>query len=478
MANAMEKKSVRDWSDRLNPVFIKEMRQYFHNRGILAVMGVLLLVQLLMLVVMQLQVAGSRNEYFGSGAVMFGMVATGMALAAFLVSAVGSVLRFTAERRDRELDFSRITTLSPNRIIWGKLLGALVMTIFIYALCLPFIVIAYFLRGIAMSEMLLVALAILPPVLIASQAGILIGCAGRRWLIGVYFGGMFLLGLFFLGFFGFLAASHAVSGTSSFGGMVLFWCTFCLFPFGLFYALSVAALSSRYANRMLPVRLFLVAALLLTPLFGLAVAWLSDGRIDPLPAALCAFGVGGAMIAGICATLAAFERLDPGRRVRRSWPRNRVGKFVWFLFSSGAWGGIALSWLVVLATGVVAALLFTIVPDGGRTGIAVLCWGAVACYFLFYAQLAVWASAHWKILPGWCFWIFGVILFVFVPLLFCGLLAMVTEMEVEILLVTTPFCLALVKPGSELVMAVFGPFFALASLALAASSYRKGENKP
>ena len=55
---------------------------------------------------------------------------------------------------------------------------------------------------------------------------------------------------------------------------------------------------------------------------------------------------------------------------------------------------------------------------------------------------------------------------------------MVTEMEVEILLVTTPFCLALVKPGSELVMAVFGPFFALASLALAASSYRKGENKP
>ena len=62
MANAMEKKSVRDWSDRLNPVFIKEMRQYFHNRGILAVMGVLLLVQLLMLVVMQLQVAGSRTS--------------------------------------------------------------------------------------------------------------------------------------------------------------------------------------------------------------------------------------------------------------------------------------------------------------------------------------------------------------------------------------------------------------------------------
>ena len=470
MADAMNKKVRRDWSDWLNPVFVKEMRQYFHNRGIVAIMGVLLIGQLLFLVVMQLQTAERRSEYSGSGAVMFGMVAAGMALAAFLVSAVGTLVRFTAERRDRELDFSRITTLSPNRIVWGKLCGALVMTIFIYALCLPFIVIAYFLRGIAMSDMLFVALEILPPILIASLAGILTGCAGKRWLAGVYLLGLFGFGLFCLGFFGFLAASHA-AGTSLNIGIVLFWCTFCLFPFGLLYALCVAALSSRQANRMLPVRLFLVAALLLTPLFGLAIAWLSDGRIDPLPAALFAFGIGGAFIAGICATLAAFERHDPGRRVRRSWPRNRVGKFAFFLVSSGAWGGLALAWLIVLAMGVVAALLFAIMPDGGRTGIAVLCWGAVSCYFLFYAQLGVWAGAHWKILPGWCYWLFSVVLFVFLPLLFCGLAAMVVDVNVEFLLITTPFCLVNIQPGNEMAMAVFGYLFAFATLALAVSSH-------
>ena len=467
MANAAEKTVRRDWSDWFNPVFIKEMRQYFHNRAILAVMGVLLLVQLLLLVMIQLLSAEEEaNEIFGSGAFMFGMVTAGMALAAFLVNAVGSMLRFTEERRDRELDFSRTTMLSANRIILGKLSGAFVMTVFIYALCLPFIVIAYFLRGIAMPTMLVTVLATLPPLLIAMQAGILVGCAGKRWLIGIYFLLMFLLGIDALVLFGFLVSSLSFSD-SHYWLSVLLWYTLCFFPFGLLYALSVAALSSRQANRMLPVRIFLAVTLGAALLAGLAVAWMSDGRIDPLPGALFAFEAGGAFVAAICATLAAFERLDPGRRVRRSWPRNRAGRFVYFLFSSGAWGGIGLSWLIVLAMGAVSALLFVISSDGGRNGTAALCWCAVACYFLFYAQIGISASSFWTTQPGWCFWMFTVILFVFLPLFLCGLVARVTDVSVEFLLITTPFCLVDVSPGNELLMALFGPSFALASLVLA-----------
>ena len=121
----MAKAVKREWSDWLNPVLVKEIRQYFHNFGILAVMGVLLVVQLMMLVVMQYQVSESRSAFSDSGAVMFGLVAGGMGLAAFLVCAFGAMLRFTGERRDRELDFSYITVITPNRIIWGKLLGSL-----------------------------------------------------------------------------------------------------------------------------------------------------------------------------------------------------------------------------------------------------------------------------------------------------------------------------------------------------------------
>lgn len=96
----MAKAVKREWSDWLNPVLVKEIRQYFHNFGILAVMGVLLVVQLMMLVVMQYQVSESRSAFSDSGAVMFGLVAGGMGLAAFLVCAFGAMLRFTGERRD------------------------------------------------------------------------------------------------------------------------------------------------------------------------------------------------------------------------------------------------------------------------------------------------------------------------------------------------------------------------------------------
>lgn len=463
MANAV--RTRRDWSDWLNPVLVKELRQYFHNYGILAVMGVMLVVQLLLLVVMQYQVSESKDEFIGSGAVMFGMVAAGMALAAFLVCAVGSLLRFTAERRDRELDFSFISTISPNRIIWGKLLGAFVMTVFVYALCLPFMVIAYFLRGIAMSDMLLAALAILPAVLIAAQLGILVGSAGKRWLIGAYFLGMSVFGIFCLVFFAAFSAMF-VSQSGSTAALVLLWYVVCAILLGLFYALSVAAVSSRQANRMLPVRIFLLCALAVMPLLGGGIAWMSDGRLGLVQGMLFTFVVGGAFIAGICATLAAFERHDPGERVRRGWPRNPAGRFACFLVSSGAWGGVALAMLIVLGMAGASAGLYTMDPDAGRAG---LLWCSVACYLLFYANIAVWASVHWKALPGWCFWAFGMILFVFVPLLFCGLVAVVSNVNLELLLITTPFCLVNYAPGGE-IMACFGPLFALFSLILAISA--------
>ena len=49
----------------------------------------------------------------------------------------------------------------------------------------------------------------------------------------------------------------------------------------------------------------------------------------------------------------------------------------------------------------------------------------------------------------------------------CGLVARRTDVSVEFLLITTPFCLVDVSPGNELLMALFGPSFALASLVLA-----------
>lgn len=313
----MAKAVKREWSDWLNPVLVKEIRQYFHNFGILAVMGVLLVVQLMMLVVMQYQVSESRSAFSDSGAVHVRTGRRQHGAGGVSVCAFGACCASRASGATGSSISPYITVITPNRIIWGKLLGSLVMIIFIYALCLPFMVIAYFLRGIAMGDMFLVALAMLPPLLVATQAGILVGSAGKRWLIGVFCLAIFFFGqpaaLFFAAFLWGL-----FRGTDSVGAIIFLWCVFCAILLGLLYALSVAAVSSRFSNRMLPVRLFLVGTFVCSPLIGLGVALAGDMTADIGKVMLVSLTAVGSTVAALCATLAAFERLDPGERVRRA----------------------------------------------------------------------------------------------------------------------------------------------------------------
>ena len=151
-------KEGRDLSDYLNPVLVKEIRQSFHNRFILFTMAGLLTGQMIALA--GVRYAWDASEMLNSPVGEFLLVPLVLLLGAciYCVCGLAGELRFTAERRDRELDFTAITTLSPFRILSGKLAGVLVMALFLISLCLPFLVISYFLRGIEMRAMLLTIL--------------------------------------------------------------------------------------------------------------------------------------------------------------------------------------------------------------------------------------------------------------------------------------------------------------------------------
>lgn len=454
----MAKTVKKDWSDRVNPVLVKEIRQHFHNFGILTVMGALLAAELVLLVAMQYQMAAVHSEFTGSGAVMFGFLAGGMTLAAFFVCSLGTLIRFTTERRSRELDFSFLTVLSPNRIVWGKLAGTLVMTVFIFSLCLPFMVIAYFLRGIGMLQMLLITLALLPLIGIASQFGILVGAAGQRWMISLFF----LASFFFaqpLGMALILLFTDAGGVHSPFGAMLL-WYGVSGIVLEVLYALSVAAVGSRFSNRMLPVRISLIAAVGLSPLIGLGVGVLAGSALLWKPV-LAGLAIAASGVAAFCGTLAAFERLDPGTRVLRRRPRNPVGHFAHFLVSSGAWGGVCLAFLLMLVAAAAAISLYLADPLFGATPCL---WTAGGCYYLFYADVAILAARRWKILPGWGWWTVTLVVFLVLPLLFGGLFSLIDKGHAAFYFATTPVCLIGFGSGGR-ALAWIGPLLAVVSLA-------------
>ncbi len=460
---------IGDWSDRLNPVLVKEVRQYFHNWVFIALMGVLLGGQLLMLIGFGVSIMESTMASFVTrGKEMYTASLAILGGCGVLFCGVGTLLRFAKERRDRELDFSCITTLTPLQIIGGKLAGAVVMMIFLYALCLPFMVIAYFLRGISMGDMLLFALLLFLPLLICTQLGMLIGSAGKGWLA------VFYVLLLFLGCWPILGMV-ALFQYSGFGNQEQMWLIVVsqvvgLLSFlGLLIVLTSAVIAAPASNRMLPVRTYLLLMLLLLPQWGWLALLIPGQSFDDVVAAVLIGWLGNALACVILiSTLAAFERFFAGVRVTRRLPGN-WRRWGMFLLSSGASGGIVLSWLILL--------LLMILPVAGywwecsffdhELHLVSLVLMAIAGYFIAYAELSIWLRLIFSKLPGWVSWLLVVATVMWLPLV-VGSMAMVASFSREaglfrMFLITTPFCLIGDLEPLPL-LAWFGPVFALVLL--------------
>ena len=154
---------VSSIGEHLNPVFIKEMRQYFQNRRMIIFMGVLLLAQFICTLFFSSAMAFNADDSSGVG--FFLLIIFAGAILSVIICAVGAEQRFAEERSDKELNYAMLTTLKPSSIIWGKFEGAFVMLLCIFSMLLPFLTAAYFMRGLSAAS-LLITLCLLPILLL------------------------------------------------------------------------------------------------------------------------------------------------------------------------------------------------------------------------------------------------------------------------------------------------------------------------
>ncbi len=392
----------RDWSDLLNPVLVKEIRQYFHNKMLHGLTWLLLGGQLVVLLMMQSII---RPNHVSSDAaiIMYIVTTVCIVLCGLLICGIMGETRFAAERADQEMDFTRITPLNPSRIILGKMIGALVMACYLYALCLPFMVTAYFLRGIEMGQMLLGAAIAFPIILLVAQLGLLFGAFGRKWTIWIYGATVFWL------LFSYLVGKTLVM---RFGGMAGSWALgfvfqilLALLVIGFLFASTVALINHPAANRMLAVRIYLVGILLAGPFFGLLVHWIArTGRWQEAffwGALTC-----GGMAISCCATLAAFERDRAGWRVTRHCPRSWWGRRGYFLLSSGWGGGILLAWVMLLIQGVSVFLMRNMVRSADPRIFAAIMMSAFSpVYYIAVAEAAILLHRRIPRLKNWQWWL-------------------------------------------------------------------------
>ena len=354
----------RQFSDRLNPVWVKEMRQMLNGWAFLGSIAALIIFGLLFSYLGANQIFDRNRDGICFIYLFFYWIA-------LLVPVLDSISRWYYERGQDCLTPEYTTSLSAFTILRGKLMAMLTasgiqfligLPVFLYLTPDDYRTADFFLVAVPsflMTSMLLFLVCLLP-----SRKKTVSGSLPGLVLIG-----LLIWGVEFFLFIGTIGGRHtklepAVSlyiGMLSFAAAVqfFFWCHACLLP--------------ARANRMLLPRIAgLILCLLLIP--AEKPSFFNPGIV------FCLYGTANILIA-------AFERFELTDRMRDRLPRNPGSRLIVRFFSSGTYSGLIYG-ILLLAVG------------GCWKGCPA--WILVTClYMLFYVLLTL-VIRRWK--PAWKPW--------------------------------------------------------------------------
>lgn len=347
--------------DRLNPILVKEIRQALRSRVLS--WGFVILLLLLLLICGVFLAAGESLDY-AAGRDLF-LWSLGILLGCSIVLVPAFVgVRMAMERSDGHMDLLFITTLSPRKIIWGKLQSALLLSALVFSVVLPFASFSYFLRGIDFASMAVLLTAALLLVCNAIQLGTFIACLNVGRVGKILLGLAGALGLF-VAFVTFMVmagealrmgvGSMLVSGELWFGAVAFLIIQATVLA--VLFALCVTEISPPTTNRVLSLRILVT------------VAWIIGGALATLgvagggvPEAIYVWGSCSVVVLGLAACASTSERDELGARVRRSIPRNRIARIPAFFFWTGSANGLAWAILLIATTLVLTRAIVNLAP--------------------------------------------------------------------------------------------------------------------
>ena len=348
----------------LNPIVVKELRQAVRSRFVSGMLILFLIVQLSVVTVVVLDRADMAEDFsLSAGREITSLLFAILIVACLLFVPLYTGVRLTHERGDIQGDLMYTTTISPWAIIRGKLVSAVMLTVLIYSVCMPFMTFTYLLRGVDVQVLLLCLGVGFVGVLIGVQLAILWSCIRASGVLRVLMNlaGMGLLVAMAVGLISLLdeAMSYGLpTDEPEFWAVMGTMGALALLAVGLVHCLSVALISPDSSNRMLATRIYLTA----TWFIALIIAgywWDEIGDWE----FMYVWAVGAVAILIAALMVAVSERQELGPRVRRAIPRNPLGRLIAFLFYSGAAGGIL--WCVILM-GLTLLIAHLAAPAPGR----------------------------------------------------------------------------------------------------------------
>src|SRR6185295_11719435 len=184
-------------SDLLSPIVIKEVRQMVRGREFNYSFTLSVVAGLLVALYTGMYATTGTEDY---GVGIFAALMACLTVVGVVIAPMGAFNALRNERMERTLDLVTVTTLSPRRIVIGKLMAQAVKLATLFAALAPFVAMSFLLGGIDFLTIVLSLAAVFLWSLWACAAALFLSCLSRsRAISGLIFGGMIILLLFVIG---------------------------------------------------------------------------------------------------------------------------------------------------------------------------------------------------------------------------------------------------------------------------------------
>ena len=398
VANLMEK-----YSDRLNPILVKENRQSLKSRQFVVTFMLLLLVSWIITV---------GVTWLNYNEMEYGRVSTYfvipyywvLAVAVFIVVPFGAYRSLMTERDEFTAELLSITTLSPSRVVRGKLYSALLQLFIYYSAISPFIAFTSLLDGFEQFPVMYVLVwsTVLSLLLATFMMMLSMNSRQRHWQA---LSTLFAFGLLVFAFFWIaIAFTSIISAPFPFDSLEFWlWNVFmligCLSYAVLFQQITAAQLTHESGNRSTRIRVVASVQFFLVWVTIASIMLFTSAGSGSAEVFITLFSV---MFVhwGIVSLFVCTEHDYLSRRIRRDLPKRRLWRVLQLPFLPGGAFGLlysAIHIVVLIALVMVAAANYSY---GSVIRIDPEAFVGLACFYIIFASVGTFLIRNGHALSG------------------------------------------------------------------------------
>ncbi|MDR1289992.1 MAG: hypothetical protein LBK06_02200, partial [Planctomycetaceae bacterium] len=346
------------FSNILNPILVRELRQFVRNRFIVVLVNLYIVALVTACLVILASDPFSVSESI-MGYSLLVMLASITYIASLLAVVVRTTIITANDKMSEDLMF--FTSMTPTTIVFGKIFSGIVFSLLLMSATMPFVTLAYLLRGVDIQTVVWMFTTIFIVIQILNSMAIFMAVSAKKTNTSITGQAvlsclvMLILSFIILPWLFFYVSSLFMSSHSwvNFFCFVLFSCE-CI---AVIICASASALSPPTSNRAFPIRVLLMSLFLIDVIILVGISKIFVGMF-PLEIyfSIETFALFGLIIMII---KVAHEQDQWSNRIRRSLPKSRLQRAILFPFYSGAANGIVWVIIMVLLVGILEKVLLS-----------------------------------------------------------------------------------------------------------------------